>query len=1206
VKEQLFILNFHFWAKTFGFFLCFFCHHFSTQAQEIERCQWIKYQKGKFQIDSLSIVPNSFSIKKAPNSELTLWYDFNTNEIEFSQILSENDSIFVCYKVFPFKLNQKYYKRDVEVFYDSSFYYSDEYLDQLPTFSTERNEIFALEGFQKSGNLSRGISFGNTQNVFVNSALNLQLEGNLTKDLKLRAIISDQNVPFQPDGNTQQIQEFDRVFVQLIHTYGTLTAGDIVLQNPESYFLKYYKNVQGGFLSTNYDLLKGKAQTQVGGAASRGKFANIQIEALEGVQGPYKITSPNGENFIIILANSERVFLDGRQLQRGFNNDYIIDYNLGEITFTNQILITQFSRIGVDFEYAERNYARNLITASHYQTFENFEFFVNFYQESDNAQNTLGLELSDNDRQALQEAGDFTSQALISGSDSLGFQEGLILYKQIDTTINNIVYQDVFVYSINPSDAFYQVRFTEVGFGNGDYSLQNSLANGLVFQWQAPVNGVPQGNFAPVIAVPTPVREQLTNFGGTWFFDEKKGEVYAELALSSFDKNLFSDKNDEDNQGLAFKTSIKHEGKNIFNLGKGIFYLSYEQNDENFNPIDRFRPIEFERDWGVNLISDTTQKTDKIFTLVVGVEEEARENPQANFQNTEDSLAILIPIEARNENINPVSIIRANSQKNRLKYRFTFRDRNNLINGWQQEADFFKRFGIFRLQTSAFLLQNENPENKIYWERLKSTFSIQQSWGVLGYTFEWDKNQILNTQNDSLQASLMNFESHQFFLENSIEQDWKYRLSYTQRRDFLPLQGEFQEQLFSHTLEFQSQKNWQQKHFLGLQMIYRKLEYTPEFQIPNQANENLSGRIDVRNAFWEGNIRQELTLGTATGLEPQREFIFLPVPNGQGTHTWRDDNGDGLQSLNEFYLARNPDEQNYIKVFSANNNFISAFSSNFLYRLQWRFPKSWRKKSKTLNVLSRVSQVFSWTINRRVTDEALDIRFLPFVPERTPEDLLSTQEIMRSTVFFNRGSAKFGFDLGLLQTRQKQLLTNGFEETLLEEYNFSIRKNIGRAWNLTGEIEQNFSTSRSDFLFNRNYQILSRSGGLAVAFQPSQSFRITLGGILSERNNLETEAIIPEKADIQELNLELRWTKVSKRNLNANLRYLNINYQGDENTPVAYEILEALQNGENWVWNVNWQQNLSNGLQLILVYEGRKSPTIPVVHIGRVQLSALF
>ena len=50
-------------------------------------------------------------------------------------------------------------------------------------------------------------------------------------------------------------------------------------------------------------------------------------------------------------------------MERGFDRDYVIDYNLGEITFNNHIVITQFTIIRVDFEYAEQFYSRSNLSA---------------------------------------------------------------------------------------------------------------------------------------------------------------------------------------------------------------------------------------------------------------------------------------------------------------------------------------------------------------------------------------------------------------------------------------------------------------------------------------------------------------------------------------------------------------------------------------------------------------------------------------------------------------------------------------------------------------------------------------------------------------------------------------------------------------------------------------------------------------------------
>lgn len=333
----------------------------------------------------------------------------------------------------PFDLHSTKANKTLDI-YDSTALFKDVVLYQQALAIPKREEVISTENIYKTGSISRGVSFGNRQDVFVNSTLNLQMEGQLTENVNLRAVITDRNVPFQPEGNTQQIQDFDNVFIELFNEdKWRLKGGDVVLQNGESNFLRYYKNVQGAQFTTKYKMAGGfEAETTVAGSVAKGRFASVSIDPIEGVLGPYRVKGPNNERFIIILAGSEKVFIDGEQMTRGFDNDYVIDYNLGEITFTNEVLITKFTRIRVDYEYSDQNYSRSIIQASHYQRNDKLNFAFNYYNEKDNRNQPLLFDLSDEEKVILANAGDDLDNAVTSRVDSVEYNPDLILYRKTE------------------------------------------------------------------------------------------------------------------------------------------------------------------------------------------------------------------------------------------------------------------------------------------------------------------------------------------------------------------------------------------------------------------------------------------------------------------------------------------------------------------------------------------------------------------------------------------------------------------------------------------------------------------------------------------------------------------------------------------------------------------------------------------------------
>ncbi len=1197
----------------FAILLCLSATFANAQLSN-KRCKWvvIRHQiendtqskppqtTATFVLDSLSLVPDSIKIisvlpKKHQNIKLS--YRLTTNELTLeSDSLPQIDSILICYRVFPFLFSKTYYKRS-QTLYDSGLYtlknkgnfQSPLYQD----FFQKREELFSYEGLSKSGSLTRGISFGNRQDVFVNSALNLQIDGKIAPDIHLTAVMTDQNVPFQPDGNTQQLQEFDRVFIKLSHKNASLSAGDVVLRNSPSQFLRFYKNVLGGLIETNYGvavdstkkieeqiLPKNRANTKVGVAVAKGQFYSFQLPVSEGVQGPYRLRGQGNERFIIIIANSEKVYVDGKLQVRGFNYDYVIDYNTAEITFTPKVIITQFTRVRVDFEYSTQNYSRTILTTSHYQALGKLSIFGNFYRERDNKNNPILAQLDTANRRLLSQIGDDLSLAVAQSAIRVAdFQEDRVLYTPKDTIINGVIVQ-FFIRARRGDAPLFNITFSEVGLGNGDYEQGSITANGREYRWA----GQGRGSYNPVRQLPAPNQKQMTTIGASYQI-RKNESIFVETALSNHDQNLFSDKSSAPNEGWAVKVGYAKEkvlregkaqtspplegagGKQISPPLEGAggrlsYSLDYEYNDAFFRPIDRFRYVEFDRDWSGNT---QVPHSEHILNAAIGLRKDIN-----NF----------------------------------ISLRHTRRNRETAINGFQQFAEGGIRFKKFFLKSNFFLMKNTQEETRADWSRWSTDISHKTKYLVTGYVYSIDKNVVRKTNNDSIFATAMNFSAHQFYLKNSDSSKWQYGIDYTIREDNAPQSGELVKAFHANTLNINARRQTAHQLF-NVQFTYRKfdnlLKTNTQGQIPE---ETIMNRLDWNIDLGKGAIKSEFTLVNGTGRELKREFIYLKVNPGTGTHTWRDDNSDGVQQLNEFYPAINADEKNYVKFFTPTDQYLLAFSNNFSYRLNLNAPRTWAKAKGFKKWIGKWSNVTAWTINRRTTDSDFLPRFAPFVAVANESRLLSDLANLRTTFFYDRTATKFGAEFSYLQNTNKQLLTNGFESRKQDELQLNARYNIATTWNIRLLAANELKTNGSDFLENRNYAIKNQKVKPEISYQPSQNLRFTLAYFFQNKKNILGE--IGEKAVLNEFIFESRIAKKTNRTISTRMRYVNIRYDGQSNSPLGYEMLEALQVGQNVQWSVNWQQRLGNGLQLIFQYEGRKSENSNVIHLGRMQVAALF
>lgn len=1115
----------------------------------------IKKVKASFQpfvLDSLTLIEPS--LKCLSDTSLRFRFDFKTNTLEIKSVQFSEDSLVLEYRTFPFAAYKPLFKFGREL-YDSILDFSD-YPGLENQNKEKREELFSLPGIQKTGAITRGISLGNNQNGFVNSSMNLQLEGQLSPQIKLTAVLSDQNVPFQPQGNTQQIRELDRILIQLDHKQGQLQTGDVVLKNEPSQFLRYYKNIQGGQALARWDSASENSQTRLAGGIAKGKFASMVLQVREGVQGPYRLRPPNNPDLaVVILANSERIFFDNRLLKRGFNYDYVIDYNTGELTLNNNLLVTQFTRLRCDFEYAERNYSRTTWMAEHSEKVGIAKIQISHYQEQDNPSRPLSFNLDSTNTRILREAGDNPAKAILPSQSLVeNYSEGQLLYTQKDTVLaGELIFY--FVRAQKTDSPLFQLVFSEVGIGNGDYQLIENLGNGKIFQFV----GKGQGTFLPVRQAVLPNLRSMSR--AALELEPGKGhKIGLETAFSRFDKNRFSFLDEADNAGnaqyLAYSFSPQ-KAKNGLQYQMGA---QYTRLSKNFNAIDRFRPIEFERDWNANA-GDTLAADDHLVEASVSLKK---------------------------------------NEKWSIQYTGAGRDKGKNVSGLQQNLGVFYRMGGFLIQNQSFVMMNKRQFEKADWYRNHLHLSFDKYALVPSYQYLLDENQIWNTETDSALRTAMHFQSHGLSLRSKDTSGSFFVMGYTYREDKKPFRGTFEKEQFSQNgfarANWDIHKNQKINFFLN----YRQVNYRAFTQI--EPEENLSGRMDYSGNFWEGAMRHELTYTANTGQEQKRTFQFIRINAvGEGSHQWKDFNGNGLQELDEFVEAQRPEDKVYIKVFTPTNEFIRAYTNSLNYRLNLASPFSWRNAGGLKGLVARFSILSNIQADQKSISGNLSDRYVP-LQNSEQENIVASNQIFRNTFFWNRTQSNVGADYSLLNSRQKTLLSNGFSLRQINEHRLLVRKNLSNWFNLNQMASFFERILNSDALQNQNYAVEGWDLGPELSFQPNASHRISGNGSLGKRKNRQGE----EKSETWKLGLEYRFNQQSNRTLNAWFRLTEIKFRGNENSAASYELLEGLRPGQNLTWAVNLQQKLTQGLQILFTYEGRKSDGIRTIHLGKMQASLLF
>jgi len=1091
--------------------------------------------------------------------------------IDSSGIHFPLDTVVVKYRVFPFGVRSIFYRHklvppDSAQLHQFQSDTSRGSISVSQSVFTEEN-LFGNARIQKSGSFTRGITIGTNQDASLESGLQLNLNGQLTDNLSLIAALTDRNTPIQPEGTTQNLKQFDRVYIRLQSPHAHVQLGDIDVTFNNSSFARLDRRLQGAEGGGNY---KG-GSFSVFATAERGTYREQKFLGRDGDQGPYRLTGANGEPFIIILAGTEKVYVDGMLMHRGEQNDYTIDYSLGEIQFTNRRIITSKSRITVDFQYLNQQYSRSVLggeISDHHFLKGKLEIAAGVIREADSDNPNSQLSLSPSDIAALRKSGNQPAQ--VSGVDSVGggIDPNNVKYTRLDTLIDG---QQFTYYKNIPGGPqnIYSIRFSSVPSGSGSYQRVGQAQNGIVYEWV----GQGQGDYDTLRTITPPTAHTMVTLRSNYRLT-KHIRLSGEWAGSQFDQNRFSTIGNQNNFDNAYKVGIQTDS---ITTGIGLIHFNADQwyNGKRFVYFDRTKPVEFDRKW--NIVSDRQ------------TQERATESNLTWMPGKQTSLQF------------------GAGWINRLDF-----------NGARQEVNISSKekglpsldYHLEHIVSTDSLLHQHGD-----WFRQQGSlnYGIKTGIGTIAPLFDWEHESRLQrvTGTDSLASTALRFYKLGPGIQYSLGSKFQLRYQYSYRRDELPsgksLHKESDAYIQEIGLDWQPGNAFQTSN----EISFRRRNVTPLFQQQNQ--ETNSRGVYVRSLTnyrpWDRAIDGRFYYEVTTQQKALLQETYVNVGPQLGQYVWKDLNGDGIQQIDEFFPEQLPNEGTYALQYVPTDRLFPVISlqTRLSHRIE---PERWLSKHGDPNsllhkVLSNIS------INSRFdiletsrTNHLSDIYLMRLSKFGNDTTTINEQISWRQELDIFPDSPNYTIQLSIDQNRHQDRQTIGLDK----QFERNIRA-YGRYRFKGGiTIENEFLVIRnrrnSENLYSRNYDIKGFELRPSFTFPFSETDNTTLSTALIRKQDLFPSS--PVRLTGINIAVENRAYWLTKWQLFTRLEFRSYNLKGESESLGLFELTDGAGAGKSLLWQVQANFAINSLLRAELEYDGRTDRSGSPVQTLRFTMRAVF
>ncbi len=1023
---------------------------------------------------------------------------------------------------------------------------------------------------RRSGSITRGILAGNQRDATIESGLRLQMSGQLSPNIHLRAALTDENTPILPEGTTQRLSELDRVFIEMETPFGSARLGDFQLNLDQGTFARLNRKIQGVGIMAPILMKRASGAVQVAAATSRGLFKTQDIQGRDGVQGPYRLQGNSNEPFILVIPGSENIYLDGVRLQRGELQDYVIDYATGEITFTTNRLIKYHHRIVAEFQYRTTEFTRTLAATEALVATSGraagpplASLGITFIREADGKSFDQEFGLTADDKALLAQLGDMETSR--SGATPVAYDPDApwVHYTQIDTMIAGQRDQAYVPITDAAESEVFRVEFTRVGPGKGAYVRQGQTTNGIIYSYRGPG----RGEYAPIRVLPRPSQQRMLDLRGS-FAPIRYVEIAGEWAQSYRDENRFSSLDAEDDRAHSY-----HVRMNIHDLPAGIgkagFALNRRRTGENFAAFGRTQPVEFVRSWNLPLdrgliqthqetmdeVGATWQLSEK--TSIMGLI--GRLEQSDVFEGDRRELVLTID-EPYLPKLN-YDFIHIKSDAGAVRGRWIRHKAEAGRAVLENRLSFNTR--VKTSQRHQHIPEGLREDSRQYWE-LSPTVELKSGWGIWSAGFDWRDEHLWSDYR---------------LVPGRRTATTSVHYETVSRRAFQS-QGRIGLQYTNHTEFFERTQGFADERSLVLRWDGRVQPW---------------GRFLRLNWFYEALSEQT----------PVLQEIYIRTGPELGEYVWNDYNGNGVIEIDEFTPEVTQNEGEYARTLIPSDSLQSVTGLKARLNFQFEGMQRWRVPTENWHRwLRHVTFRIAAEVQEKSKDaDPVNIYLLRQPKFRHPENTIrGTLNLMQDLWLF-RNQPRYGFHASWRKIRSANVLAADTEMRSIDEYRAQVRWSLGNLWSFesNGVFSNKVNTSAA---FNsREFDIQSQSFAQEIQLALSENIRVS-SGLDYTRKSPKSGGNVT----IIKLPLEGSWDRAGRSSIRARLELAGVSPTGATGSRglAFFELTDGRGTGRSLLWHVNGWLQLTSVLRATLTYSGRSPQDAPQVHTVRMQLSAVF